>query len=98
MTEFKYLGYTFKYNNKDDAHIQDIRKRATAAMVQIWSIGERKFGGDFRRRVIMLNKMVKSRCMNAEEVWCIEQRKKICPLRGHILIARFARSSLRSQA
>ena len=34
VTEFKYLGYTFKYT-KDDVHIQDIRKRATAAMVQI---------------------------------------------------------------
>ena len=27
----------------------------------------------------------------------IDERQKICPLRGHILIARFARSSLRSQ-
>ena len=62
VTEFKYLGYTFKYN-KDDAHIQDIRKRATAAMVQIWSIGERKFGGNFRRRMIMFNTMVKSICI-----------------------------------
>ena len=29
-------------------------------MVQIWSIGERKFGGDFRRRMIMFHTMVKS--------------------------------------
>ena len=34
-------------------------------MVQIWSIGERKFGGDFRRRMIMFNAMVKSICMYA---------------------------------
>ena len=26
VTEFKYLGYMFKYN-KDDAHIQDLRKK-----------------------------------------------------------------------
>ena len=48
--ELKYLGYTFKYINKDDAHIQDSSKRATAAMMQIWSQGDRKFGGDFRKR------------------------------------------------
>ena len=59
VTEFKYLGYMFKYN-KDEAHIQDIRKRAIAAMVQIWSIRKRKFEGDFRRRMIMFNTIIKS--------------------------------------
>ena len=76
VIEFKYVGYTFKFNNKDDAHIQDLRKRATAAMVQIWSIGKRKFGGDFRRRMIMFNRMVKSICMYAVEIWGIEERKE----------------------
>ena len=76
VREFKYLGYTFKYNNKNDAHIQDLRKRATAAMVQIWNIGEGKFGGDFRRRMIMFNTMVKSICMYAVEIWGIEERKE----------------------
>ena len=48
VREFKYLGCTFKYNKKNDAHIQDLRKRAAAATVQIRSIRERKFGGDFK--------------------------------------------------
>ena len=42
VTEFKYLGYTFKCNNKEDAQKQDLRKRAVGAMVQIKSTGERK--------------------------------------------------------
>ena len=46
-------------------------------MVQIWSIGERKFGEDFRRRMIMFNTMVKSICMYAVELWGIEERKEI---------------------
>ena len=46
-------------------------------MVQIWSIGERMFGGDFRRRMIMFNTMVKSICMYAVEIWGIEKRKEV---------------------
>jgi len=76
VSEFKYLGYTFNYNNKDDAHIREVRKRGMAAMVQIWGIGERKFGGDFRRRMIMYNAMVKSICMYAVEIWGMEERKE----------------------
>ena len=34
LAEFKSLGYTFKYNNKDDAHMHDLINTATAAMVQ----------------------------------------------------------------
>ena len=66
-----------KDNNKDDSHIQDLRKRATAAMVQIWSIGESKFGGDFRSTMIMFNTMVKTICMYVVEIWGIEERKEI---------------------
>lgn len=40
VREFKYLGFMFKKNNKDDAHIKDVVKRAAAAMAQIWGIGE----------------------------------------------------------
>lgn len=45
-------------------------------MVHIWSIGERKFGGDFRRRMIMFNSMVKSVCMYAVEIWGAEERSE----------------------
>ena len=57
--------------------MQDLRKRATSAMVQIWSIGEIKFGGDFRRRMIMFNTTVKSICMYAVDTWGIEERREI---------------------
>lgn len=66
--EFKYLGFTFKKNNKDDAHIKDVVKRAAAAMGQIWGIGERKFGGDFDKRVMMFNVMVKNIMLYRVEV------------------------------
>lgn len=59
----------FKKNNKDDAHIKDIVKRAAATMAQIWEIGERKFGGNFDRRIMMFNIMVKSIMLYGVEVW-----------------------------
>jgi len=43
----KYLGYTFKRNNSDEAHIREVNKKAAGVMAQIWGIGERKFGGDW---------------------------------------------------
>jgi len=63
VREFKYLSFTFMKNNKDEAHIKEIKKRAAAAMAQIWDIGERKFGGDVDRRIMMFNILIKSICM-----------------------------------
>lgn len=60
MEEFKYLGYIFKRNNRDGAHIKEVIKKAAAVMAQMWGIGERKFGGDYRRRMMMFNVMMKS--------------------------------------
>ena len=54
-----------------------MKKRETAVMVQIWSIGERKFGADFRRRMIMFNTMVKSICIYTVEIWGIEEMEEI---------------------
>lgn len=44
-------------------------RRQEATMVQVWGIGERKFGGDFSRRMLMFNVLVKSVIMYAVEIW-----------------------------
>lgn len=54
------MRYTFKKNNEDEVHIKNVVKRAVAAMAQIWGTGERKFGGNFEKRIMMFNVMVKS--------------------------------------
>lgn len=46
VEEFKYLGYTFIKNNRDDAHIREVTRKVAGIMAQIWGIRERKFGGD----------------------------------------------------
>lgn len=78
MREFKYFGFTFKKNNIDEAHIKDVLKRAAAAMTQIWGIGERKFGGDFDRRVMIFNlTKVKSILLYGIEIWGWKKWKEI---------------------
>lgn len=47
-------------NNRDDAHIREVTRKAAGIMAQIWGIRERKFGGDWERRMMMFNIIVKS--------------------------------------
>jgi hypothetical protein len=35
----------------------------------VWGIGERKWGGDFRRRMMMFESMIKSILMYGTEIW-----------------------------
>lgn len=60
VVEFKYLGFTFKKNSREEAHIKDVTGRAAAVMAQIWGIGGRKFGEDFPKRIMMFNVMVRA--------------------------------------
>lgn len=77
VEELKYLGYTFMKNNRDDAHIREVTKKAAGIMAQIWGIGERKFGGDWERRMMMFNILVKSIFMYGSEIWGWEERGKL---------------------
>jgi hypothetical protein len=51
--ELKYLGYTFKERATDKAHIREIVRKANKLVGSVWGIGERKWGGDSRRRMMM---------------------------------------------
>jgi hypothetical protein len=56
VNEFKYLGYTFN----ERAHIREIIRKANKMVGCVWKIGERKRGGDFRRRMMMFESMIES--------------------------------------
>lgn len=60
MDHFKYLGYMLQRNNGTDKHIREISKKAISAMKLVWGIGQRKFLGDFKRRMWMFDHSVKS--------------------------------------
>jgi hypothetical protein len=51
--ELKYLGYTFKERATDKGHIREIVRKANKLVGSVWGIGERKWGGDSRRRMMM---------------------------------------------
>ena len=74
---FRYLGYTFSRKNDDEAHIREITRKAAGLMAQVWWIGERKFGGDRERRMMLFNVLVKSIFMYGVEIWGWKERKKL---------------------
>jgi hypothetical protein len=45
----QYLGYTFNERPTDKAHIRQIVRKANKVVRCVWGIGERKWGGDFKR-------------------------------------------------
>ena len=74
---FPYLGYHFQCNNKPDEHIKSITAKARRAIGQIWSIGERRFGGDVERKLMLFDAIVKSVLMYGSEIWGWREAVKI---------------------
>nr|WP_255576942.1 reverse transcriptase domain-containing protein [Enterobacter cloacae complex sp. 2DZ2F20B] len=60
VKEFKYLGFKFTTTNTVKAHIRERRVKAMQIMGMVWSIGERIFGHDVRRRMKMFDSLVRS--------------------------------------
>jgi hypothetical protein len=44
------LVYTFSERTTDKAHIREIVRKANKVVGCVWGIGEKKWGGNFRRR------------------------------------------------
>jgi len=43
VRRYKYLGYVFQSNGKQEEQVRDRVKRGMAVMGQVWGIGKRKF-------------------------------------------------------
>ncbi|XP_024227618.2 uncharacterized protein LOC112213914, partial [Bombus impatiens] len=69
VDEIRYLGYILQENGSDEKHIQDRKKRATIAMKETWSVGERIFKQDYKRRMKMFGALVESVALFGAEVW-----------------------------
>ncbi|KAH0818454.1 hypothetical protein GEV33_004337 [Tenebrio molitor] len=69
VKEFKYLGYVMNERNTAAAHVRELVKKANKIIGAVWGIGERKFGHDFRRRIMMFDSLVKSVVMYGAEIW-----------------------------
>ncbi|XP_043583307.1 uncharacterized protein LOC122568058 isoform X2 [Bombus pyrosoma] len=69
VEEIRYLGYILQKNGSDEKHIQDRKRRATIAMKKTWSVGERIFKQDYKRRMKMFEALVESMALFGAEVW-----------------------------
>jgi hypothetical protein len=69
LNEFKYLGYILNTRATDKAHIREKVRKANKAVGGVWGIGGRKWGGDFWRRLMMLESMRESILMHGAEIW-----------------------------
>jgi hypothetical protein len=63
ISEFHYLGYTFNERTTDEAHIREIVRKANKVVGYVWGIGESKWGGNFRRRMMMFESIIESMLM-----------------------------------
>jgi hypothetical protein len=69
VSEFKYLGYTFNDRATDKAQVREVVRKAKKIVGCIWGIGERKWEGEFGRRMIMFESMVENVLMYGAEIW-----------------------------
>lgn len=56
-------------NGGAEKHIKERIRRATIAMKQAWSIGERLFEDDYKRRLKMFRALVESVALYGAEIW-----------------------------
>lgn len=52
------LGYRMQKNGGQERHIRERLKKGMKVMRQVWGIGKRKFGEDWRKRICLFDKLV----------------------------------------
>ncbi|XP_043588235.1 uncharacterized protein LOC122570231 isoform X2 [Bombus pyrosoma] len=68
VEEIRYLGYILQKNGSNEKHIQDRKRRAMIAKKKTWSVGERIFKQDYKRRMKMFEALVESVALFGAEV------------------------------
>lgn len=58
VRKFKYLGYVIQRNGGQGEQIRDRRKKAAIVMREVWGIGKRVWGKDWKRRIWLFDKLV----------------------------------------
>jgi hypothetical protein len=52
-------------------------RKANKLVGCVWGIGERKWGGDFRRRMMMFESMIESILMYGAEIWGWKEQEEV---------------------
>jgi hypothetical protein len=53
----------------DEKHIREIVRKANKVVGCVWGIGDRKWGGNFKRRMMMFESMIESILVYGAEIW-----------------------------
>ncbi|KAH0813872.1 hypothetical protein GEV33_008919 [Tenebrio molitor] len=77
VSEFKYLGYTFNERATDKAQVREVVRKANKVVGCVWGIGERMWGGEFGRGIMMFESMVESVLMYGAEIWGWKEREEV---------------------
>jgi hypothetical protein len=77
VNDFKYLCYTFNERATHKAHIRETVRKANKVVGCVWGIGERKWGGVFRRRMTIFESMIESILMYGAEIWGWKEEEKV---------------------
>jgi len=77
VREFKYLGYTMMQNGGQEAHIRERRRKAALVMREVWGIGKRLWGKDWKRRIWLYDTLVWTVLGYGAEIWGWKERKEV---------------------
>jgi len=77
VKEIRYLGYIMQKNGGAEKHVVERMRRSMIAMKQTWSIGERLFKEDYRRRMMMYNALVGSVALYGAEIWGWKKEERL---------------------
>jgi len=77
VREYKYLGYKMQRNGGQESHIKERVAKAAAIMGQVWGIGRRRFGKDWKRRMWMFDRLVWTVAGYGVEIWGWKERERV---------------------
>lgn len=52
VKEFEYLSYVLQRNGGQEAQVRNRVKKRAAIIGQVWDIGKKRFGNDWKKRVL----------------------------------------------
>lgn len=77
ISEFKYLGYVFRRNGENEGHIKKLKRKGNIVMRQVWSLYERKFWEDFKKRLMLFKYLVLGVILYGAEIWGWREKKEL---------------------
>jgi hypothetical protein len=75
--ELQVLGVHLQRESHGQGTCERDSEKANKVVGCVWGIGERKWGGDFRRRMMMFESMVESVLMYGAEIWEWKEQEEV---------------------